>query len=55
MRLSTTSLATASASHPWRAVRAWLAVTVLAVVAIMLFLSLTSRHWLLEPLIIRLR
>jgi uncharacterized membrane protein YdfJ with MMPL/SSD domain len=44
MRLSTTSLATASASHPWRVVGAWVAIAVLAVVAIVLLLggSLTT-------------
>jgi uncharacterized membrane protein YdfJ with MMPL/SSD domain len=44
MRLSTTSLATASASHPWRVVGAWVAIAALAVVAIVLLLggSLTT-------------
>jgi uncharacterized membrane protein YdfJ with MMPL/SSD domain len=44
MKLSTTSLATASAGHPWRVVGAWVAVAVLALVAIVLLLggSLTT-------------
>jgi RND superfamily putative drug exporter len=44
MKLSTTSLATASAGHPWRVVGAWVAVTVLALVTIVLLLggSLTT-------------
>jgi uncharacterized membrane protein YdfJ with MMPL/SSD domain len=44
MKLSTTSLATASASHPWRVVGAWVAIAVLAVVAMVLLLggSLTT-------------
>jgi putative drug exporter of the RND superfamily len=42
MKISTTSLATASASHPWRAVGAWIVATVLAVVATVMFLSLTT-------------
>jgi putative drug exporter of the RND superfamily len=44
MKLSTTSLATASASHPWRVVGAWVAVAVLALVAIVTLLggSLTT-------------
>jgi uncharacterized membrane protein YdfJ with MMPL/SSD domain len=44
MKLSTTSLATASASHPWRVLGAWVAVVALAVVAIVTLLggSLTT-------------
>ena len=44
MKLGTQSLASASARHPWRAIGAWLFVTVLAVVAIVLLLggSLTT-------------
>ncbi len=44
MKLSTTSLATASASHPWRVVGAWVAVAVLALVTIVTLLggSLTT-------------
>ena len=44
MRLSTTSLAAASARHPWRTFGAWTAVGVLAIVAIAMFLggSLTT-------------
>jgi uncharacterized membrane protein YdfJ with MMPL/SSD domain len=44
MKLSTTSLATASASHPWRVVGAWVGVAALAVVTIVLLLggSLTT-------------
>jgi putative drug exporter of the RND superfamily len=44
MKLSTTSLATASAGHPWRVVGAWVAVAVLALVAIVTLLggSLTT-------------
>jgi uncharacterized membrane protein YdfJ with MMPL/SSD domain len=44
MNLSTTSLARASAGHPWRAIGAWVAVSVLAVAAIVLLLggSLTT-------------
>jgi uncharacterized membrane protein YdfJ with MMPL/SSD domain len=44
MRLSTERLAGASARHPWRAIVAWLGVTVLAVAAIALLLggSLTT-------------
>ena len=44
MKLSTTSLATASASHPWRVLGAWVAVVALAVVAIVALLggSLTT-------------
>jgi uncharacterized membrane protein YdfJ with MMPL/SSD domain len=42
MRLSTKALAAAGARHPWRAIGAWVVVTVLAVVAIVTFLSLTT-------------
>jgi RND superfamily putative drug exporter len=44
MRLSTGSIAGASSRHPWRAVGAWLAVTALAIVAIVTLLggSLTT-------------
>ena len=42
MRLSTQALAAASARHPWRAIGAWVGVTVLAIVAIAMFLSLTT-------------
>jgi uncharacterized membrane protein YdfJ with MMPL/SSD domain len=42
VRISTGSLAAASARHPWRAIGAWLAVTVLAIVAIATLLSLTT-------------
>ena len=43
-RLSTQSLASASARHPWRTIGAWVAVPVLSVVAIMTLLggSLTT-------------
>jgi putative drug exporter of the RND superfamily len=44
VKLSTTSLATASASHPWRVVAMWIAVAVLAILAIVTLLggSLTT-------------
>src|SRR5262245_25629683 len=44
MRLSTRALAAAAARHPWRAIGAWVVVTVLAVVAIVTLLggSLTT-------------
>src|SRR5262245_19995171 len=44
MRLSTKALASAGARHPWRAIGAWVLVTVLAVVAIVTLLggSLTT-------------
>jgi RND superfamily putative drug exporter len=42
VRLTTGSLASASARHPWRAIGAWVAVTVLAIFAIATFLSLTT-------------
>src|SRR4030095_11161823 len=44
MRLSTGSVAAASARHPWRAIGAWIGVTILAVVAIATLLggSLTT-------------
>jgi uncharacterized membrane protein YdfJ with MMPL/SSD domain len=44
MTLSTTSLASASARHPWKAIGAWIVVTVLAIVAIVTLLggSLTT-------------
>src|SRR5262245_51186853 len=44
MRLSTGSVAAASSRHPWRAIGAWVVVTVLAVVAIATLLpgSLTT-------------
>jgi len=44
VRLSTQALASASASHPWRTIGAWLAVFVLAIVAIAMLLggSLTT-------------
>ena len=44
MKLSTTSLAATSARHPWRMIGAWIAVTVLAIVAIVTLLggSLTT-------------
>ena len=44
MKLSTTSLATASASHPWRVVAMWIAVALLAILAIVTLLggSLTT-------------
>src|SRR4030095_2701513 len=44
MRLSTGSVAAASARHPWRAIGAWIGLTVLAVVAIATLLggSLTT-------------
>ena len=44
MRLSTKSLATASAQHPWRTIGAWIVVTVLAMVTIVTLLggSLTT-------------
>ncbi len=44
MKLSTGALATASARHPWRTIGAWIAVMVLAVVAIVTLLggSLTT-------------
>jgi uncharacterized membrane protein YdfJ with MMPL/SSD domain len=40
--MSTKSLASASARHPWRAIGAWVAVTVVAILAIATFLSLTT-------------
>src|SRR4029453_5575052 len=42
MRLSTQALAAAGARHPWRVVGAWVIVMVLAIVAIVTFLSLTT-------------
>jgi uncharacterized membrane protein YdfJ with MMPL/SSD domain len=42
MTISTGSLAAASARHPWRAISAWVVVTVLAIVAIATLLSLTT-------------
>jgi uncharacterized membrane protein YdfJ with MMPL/SSD domain len=42
MRLSTQALAAAGARHPWRSIGAWVIVTVLAIVAIVTFLSLTT-------------
>ena len=42
MRLSTKSLASASARHPWRAIGAWVAVTLVAIFAIATFLTLTT-------------
>jgi uncharacterized membrane protein YdfJ with MMPL/SSD domain len=44
MKLSTTSLASASARHPWRTIGAWIVATVLAVLAIVTLLggSLTT-------------
>ena len=34
MRLSTQTLASASARHPWRTIDAWIAVSILAMVAV---------------------
>src|SRR4029450_5848346 len=42
MTLSTGSVAAASARHPWRVVAAWVVLMVLAIVAVALFLSLTT-------------
>ena len=42
MMLSTRTLASASARHPWRTIGAWVAVIVLAILAIGTFLSLTT-------------
>jgi uncharacterized membrane protein YdfJ with MMPL/SSD domain len=42
MKLSTGSLAAACARHPWRAVGTWVAVALLAIVAVVTFLSLTT-------------
>jgi uncharacterized membrane protein YdfJ with MMPL/SSD domain len=42
MTLSTGSLAAASARHPWRVVGAWVVLMVLAIVAVVLLLSLTT-------------
>ena len=42
MMLSTRTLASASARHPWRAIGAWVAVIVLAIFAIATLLSLTT-------------
>ena len=39
MRLSTQTLASASARHPWRTIGAWIAVSILAIVAIALLLG----------------
>ena len=44
MKLSTTSLAAASARHPWRVVATWIALVVLAMLAVVTLLggSLTT-------------
>src|SRR5512132_1516706 len=42
MRLSTKTLASVSARHPWRAISAWIAATVLALVAVVTLLTLTT-------------